>query len=273
MNENAERTELIVPGPAEALAGLLGVPMPDLERGEGLPLLWHWLYLLERPPQAALGPDGHAAYGSIPAPLGPGLRRMFAGGRVIQRAPLRALTPATSRTWVEAPAEKRGKSGSLVFVKVRREISQNGHIAITEEQDIVYRAADGLAGPDPAAITQKAQLTSGTWQVKIDPVVLFRFSALTYNSHRIHYDREYARGVEGYPGLLVHGPLQAVLMAEFARSSTRLPAPCEFAFRFTSPLFEGQGLTVSTFDDRGEAHLAVQDSGGRRTASGVLRPA
>src|SRR5258706_9396807 len=115
MTEVAERTELITSGPAEALAGLLGVPMPDLDAGRGLPLLWHWLYLLDRPPQAALGTDGHPAHGGIPSPPGPGRRRMFAGGRVPPPPPLRTRAAATPRTRAASPAEKHGPSGALLF--------------------------------------------------------------------------------------------------------------------------------------------------------------
>ena len=200
-----EVTELITPGPAQALAGLLGVPEVD----EELPLLWHWVYLLDRPPQDALGPDGHQHRGGMPVPPGPGLRRMFAGGRVSRHGPLRIGSEATRRTWQASSARKQGRSGPLVFVTVRTEVSQGGQVVITEEQDLVYRepGANGQArsGPSVAAAGRDRSVT-------VDPVLLFRFSALTYNAHRIHYDREYARG-EGYPGLVVHGPLQALLMA------------------------------------------------------------
>src|SRR5260370_14187066 len=118
MSEVAERAELIPSAPAEALAGLLGVPVPDLEAGQGLPLLWHWLYLLDRPSQAALGPDGHRAHGGIPAPPGPGRRRMFAGGRGTPYAPPRARAAATPRTWGASSAEKHGRARAPLFLTV-----------------------------------------------------------------------------------------------------------------------------------------------------------
>ena len=212
--EIREVTELITPGPAQALAGLLGVPLADA----GLPLLWHWVYLLDRPPQAILGADGHPARDAIPTPPGPGLRRMFAGGRVSQHGPLRIGTEATRRTWQASSSLKQGRSGPLHFVTVRTEISQGGQVVITEEQDLVYREPTPAGAPEPAAApdAQPPPADPGDWRVEVNPVLLFRFSALTYNAHRIHYDRDYARG-EGYPGLLVHGPLQALLMAEQAR--------------------------------------------------------
>ncbi len=295
MTEVAERTELITSGPAEALAGLLGVPMPDLDAGQGLPLLWHWLYLLERPPQAAMGTDGHPAHGGIPSPPGPGRRRMFAGGRITQHAPLRIGAAATRRTWEASSAEKHGRSGALLFVTVRSEISQGSRLVIAEEQDIVYRdSAAAPAGPPEAgpprdasrrdspprdstprdsASREQAAADARDWPVTVDPVLLFRFSALTYNSHRIHYDRDYARQVEGYPGLVVHGPLQALLMAELARRVTSLPASCEYSFRLVAPLFEGQGLIVSAAVSADMTHMMTRDAAGRQTAAGTIGPA
>ena len=124
--------------------------MPPAE--EALPLLWHWVYLLDRPPQAILGADGHPARDAIPTPPGPGLRRMFAGGRVSQHGPLRTGAEATRRTWQASSALKRGRSGPLHFVTVRTEISQGGQVVITDEQDLVYReAALATDRPAPAA--------------------------------------------------------------------------------------------------------------------------
>src|SRR4029077_9484285 len=134
MGDVHEVTELITPGPAAGLAGLLGVPEP----GEELPLLWHWVYLLDRPPQDALGPDGHQHRGGMPVPPGPGLRRMFAGGRVWRHGALRIGAEATRRTWQASSARKEGRSGPLHFVTVRTEISQGGQGVIAEERDVVY---------------------------------------------------------------------------------------------------------------------------------------
>jgi 3-methylfumaryl-CoA hydratase len=292
MPEAAEAEELITAGPAEALAGLLGVPGPD--DGGALPLLWHWVYLLDRPPQAALGTDGHRAHRGVPVPPGPGRRRMFAGGRVTQHAPLRTGAAASRRTWEASSAEKHGSSGALLFVTVRSEIIQDGRVVIAEEQDIVYReAAGGSSGPAPApaspapapaspapaaaspAAASPAPPSGATreWPVAVDPVLLFRFSALTYNAHRIHYDRDYARQAEGYPGLVVHGPLQALLMAELARRVTTLPQGCEYSYRLVAPLFEGQGLIVSATVGGDVTQLTVRDADGRRTAAGSIGPA
>ena len=148
---------------------------------------------------------------------------MFAGGRVWRHGALRIGSEATRRTWQASSARKQGRSGPLHFVTVRTEVSQGGQVVITEEQDLVYREP-GANGPARSAESVAAAGRDRT--VAVDPVLLFRFSALTYNAHRIHYDRDYARA-EGYPGLVVHGPLQALLMAELARPGrvrVRVPA-------------------------------------------------
>jgi 3-methylfumaryl-CoA hydratase len=263
-----ERTELLVPGPAQALGALLGVPVPDLEHGAGLPPLWHWVYLLDRAAQASLGPDGHPVSGVVPAPPGPGLRRMWAGGRVRVTGSLRVGSPATRRSRVVSVAEKQGLSGPLTFVVAGHQIVQDGQVVIEEQQDVVYREAVPLTQPEQGAAFPPA---GDGWQIEVTPSLLFRFSALTYNAHRIHYDRDYARDVEGYPGLLVHGPLQALAMAEAARA--RGAAGCrDFAYRLTAPLFDFQGMVVTADGGPDAISTAVSDRHGRRTARGTLRP-
>ena len=260
-SEVREVTELITAGPAEALAGLLGVEGTPFV---ALPLLFHWVYLLDRPPTVALGPDGHQAVGGMPVPPGAGLRRMFAGGRAWRHGPLRIGAEATRRTWQASSVVKEGRTGPLRFVTVRTEISQGGAVVVSEEQDLVYRepAGGALPVPVPASAVPPGD---GDWVVEVDPVLLFRYSALTYNAHRIHYDRDYARS-EGYPGLLVHGPLQALLMAELARRSG--VSASEYSYRLVSPLYDDQGLVVTAARDGG---LSCRDATGRVTATGTLR--
>jgi 3-methylfumaryl-CoA hydratase len=262
--EIREVTELITPGPAEALAGLVGVEgTPFVE----LPLLFHWVYLLDRPPTVALGPDGHQAAGGMPVPPGAGLRRMFAGGRAWRHGALRIGAEATRRTWQASSVVKQGRTGPLHFVTVRTEISQGGEVVVSEEQDLVYREPSGEALPAqaPAGAVPPGD---GDWVVEVDPVLLFRYSALTYNAHRIHYDRDYARS-EGYPGLLVHGPLQALLMAELARRSGL--SASEYSYRLVSPLYDDQGLVVSAVPDGDAVRMSCRDAAGRVTATGTLR--
>jgi 3-methylfumaryl-CoA hydratase len=262
-----EVTEPILPGPALALGALLDVPVP----ADGvLPLLWHWLYLLDRPAQADLGPDGHPVRGTVLAAPGSGRRRMWAGGRVRTPGELRCGEPATRRSEVVAVREKAGKTGPLTFVTVAHRITQAGRVVVDEEQDIVYRAAAAGAGPPPADTTAEMPPGADEWPIEVTPALLFRFSALTYNAHRIHYDRDYCRDVEGYPGLLTHGPLQAIAMAEAARARG-VAGRLEFEYRLVSPLFDFQGLIASAVPGAAETTTAVRDRSGRRTATGTLR--
>ena len=264
------RTEVLVPEAAEALAGLLDVDPPGA--GQELPPLWHWIHLLERRPQRDLGPDGHPTTG-IPAPPGPGRLRMFAGGRVAISAPLRLGEPATRTTRLVGTVDKQGRSGPMTFTTVRSDIEQNGRTVVVDEQDIVYRGAGSRLQAPPAAADDAGSgpPATGTLELDVDPVVLFRFSALTYNAHRIHYDAEYARD-EGYPGLVVHGPLQALLMGECLRRSGAPLVGSEFAYRLLAPTFGSQRLRVTSRPEGTGLAADVRDGAGTRTASAVLRP-
>lgn len=263
-----ECTELLQPGPAEALAGLLDVPLPDLY-ADGLPLMWHWVYLLDRPAQKDLGPEGHPVRGTALAPPEPGRRRMWAGGSVTSLGLLRLGAPATRTSRVESVVEKHGRSGRLTFVAVRHLVRQAGRTVVDERQDLVYRD-HALTGepeePGPALPVEPEE-----WEVDVTPTLLFRFSALTYNAHRIHYDRDYATGVEGYPGLLTHGPLQALVMAEALRArgvATRPGLTCEY--RLTAPLFDHQGLVAQATRTESGGQASIRDCTGRRTAHATV---
>ena len=277
MSDLIERTETLPPQPAHALGALLAVPVPDLENGEGLPLLWHWIYLLDRPAQVDLGPDGHPVRGTLPAPPGPGRRRMWAGGRVRTSGPLRCGESATRRSRVVSVQQKQGRTGALTFVVLEHHILQRDRVVIDEQQDIVYREATSSPGPPPAPTAQSPAVPAadGEWTIDVSPTLLFRFSALTYNAHRIHYDRDYARDVEGYPGLLTHGPLQALAMAEAARAAAatgeRYDGDQYFEYRLTSPLFDHQGMIVGATRDQAATRTTVRDAYGRQTASGSLQ--
>jgi 3-methylfumaryl-CoA hydratase len=276
MNDFSERSEMLLPEPARALGGLLGVPVPDLAGGEVLPLLWHWAYLLDRPAQADLGPDGFPLRGSVGALPRPGRRRMWAGGRVRASGPLRCGDLAIKRSRVASVAEKQGRSGPLTFILVEHQILQRGEVVVDEQQDIVYREAAPTAGQ--AALTAEGLAVAPAddeWAIEVSPSLLFRFSALTYNAHRIHYDRDYARQVEGYPGLLVQGPLQALTMAEAARAAgyggDQRAGRLHFDYRLTSPLFDHQGMRVTAVREQDAVITAVRDISGRQTAAGTLR--
>lgn len=247
---------------AEALANLLGTDIPQ----HTLPPLWHWTYLLERRPQADLGPDGHPASG-IPAPPGPGMKRMFAGGRVATYAPLHLGSEATRTTRITATQEKQGRSGPLTFVTVRHEYAQDGRTVIVDENDIVYRAANSQVSTEPPQTSVESLPIRGGLRLTlaVDEALLFRFSALTYNAHRIHYDRNWAQ-TEGYSDLVVHGPLQALMMGELVRRVGGGLVGKEIAYRLVSPMVGPQTLTVLADAGGIDCGAEVRCSRGQLTA-------
>ena len=193
------------PGHAARIAAALGGPAPA--RGDALPPLWQWAFFISAVGQDGLGTDGHPSRGGF-LPPAHDRNRMWAGGRVEFVRPLRVGVPAERVSTVADVKEKTGRTGALLFVTVRHEYRQDGEAAILEEQDIVYRqpTPPKLSGSEPAPEAQ--------WRDRVEPtsVLLFRYSAVTFNGHRIHYDHPYVTTVEGYPGLVVHGPLIATEM-------------------------------------------------------------
>lgn len=268
------RTELITPEPSEALANMLDTDIPASE----LPPLWHWVHLLDKRPHADLGPDGHPTFG-IPAPPGPGRRRMFAGGRVSTYGTLVFGRPASRTTWVAATREKQGRTGPLTFVTVRHEYAQDGRVLIVDENDIVYRTPTstrpdlaiqrgaGESAPDERARAAREPALTLT----ADEALLFRFSALTYNAHRIHYDHNWVRQ-EGYGDLVVHGPLQALMMGELVRRSGEGLVGRQFAYRLVAPMIGPQTFTVLAGPDGLNAGAEVRDLHGAVTAVSTIAP-
>jgi 3-methylfumaryl-CoA hydratase len=235
----AQLSRRVDPWPAAAFADLIGADPPRLDPGDPLPPLWHWFYLLDHPAQAEIGPDGHPVGGPFLPPI-PGRRRMFAGGRLRLDAPIGVGAELSSRSSVADVTVKSGRSGDLAFVTVRHELGADGVPVGTEEQDIVYRSEPD--GAPPRAVRRPVITTpepNGEWRSELatDPVLLFRFSALTYNGHRIHYDRPYATQTEGYPDLVVHGPLLALLALELPRIHAPEQVVREFAYRLIRPAF------------------------------------
>ena len=211
-------------------------------KGDALPPLWHWLYFLPRARHSAIGPDGHAARGGFMPPIALP-RRMWAGGRLTWQAPLAVGDEIRRVSRIESISQKEGKSGTLAFVLVRHEISNPAGMALTEEHDIVYRSE-----PEPGAVPPAPPQAprDEAWSRRIDPdeVLLFRYSALTFNAHRIHYDRRYVTEVEHYPGLIVHGPLIAMLLVDLLRRNRPDATLAAFSFRALSPLFDGAPFYV-----------------------------
>lgn len=229
------RTDLLSPTPYAALAATLDRDPAPPEPGTVLPPLWHWLYFLPLHRQSELGHDGHARRGDFLPPV-PLPRRMWAGGRFTFERPLRIGDTVERTSTIERVEEKSGRSGALVFVTVRHELRCQGELALTEYHDIVYREAPGVGVPPPAP--QAPEIAQWERKVTPDDVLLFRYSALTFNGHRIHYDRNYVTGAEGYPGLIVHGPLIATLLLDLLRDAMPAARVATFAFRALKPTFD-----------------------------------
>ena len=260
------RREVLAPEPAEGLAGMLDI---DIPYGAELPALWHWVYLLERRRHSDLGPDGHPTFG-IPAPPGPGQRRMFAGGRVTTHRALAFGVETIRTTSIASTQEKMGRSGPLTFVTVRNEIAQAGQIAVVDEQDIVYRSPDStLSGSQEAAVASTEPSREPCLTLAVDTALLFRFSALTYNAHRIHYDHEYV-AQEGYQDLVVHGPLQALMMGELLRRAGIDLVGKVYSYRLVSPMIGAQQMTVVASGDGIGSGAEVRDQRGLVTAVSSL---
>ncbi len=230
--------------PYAALSATLDWPPGRPPVGTLLPPLWHWLYFLPLYRQSDVGPDGHAKRGGFLPPV-PLPRRMWAGSQMEFRRPLRIGDELSRTSTIADVTEKTGSSGALVFVKVRHDVSMRGDPApaITEYHDIVYREAP-KPGASPAA--PRAAAASASWErvVVPDDVLLFRYSALTFNGHRIHYDRRYVTEVEGYPGLIVHGPLLATLLLDLVRRHAPQAVVTKFEFRALRPVFDIHPFTV-----------------------------
>ena len=238
----ASRTETlhddISAAPLRGLAATLDRDDAAPGPGTALPPLWHWLYFLPQPRQSEIGPDGHARRGGFLPPV-PLPRRMWAGGRLnwLPENPLLVGDAVQRVSRIASVTHKAGRTGDLLFVLVRHEVHNSRGLALTEEHDIVYRAA---AQPgDPASPPVPAE-KDAAWQREIvpDDVLLFRYSALTFNGHRIHYDRQYVTEVEGYPGLIVHGPLIATLLVDLLRRHLPHAVVKRFDFKVVRPTFD-----------------------------------
>jgi 3-methylfumaryl-CoA hydratase len=231
-------SDIVMATPYAALSATLDRPAERPPEGTPLPALWHWLYFLPLHRQSEIGPDGHAKRGGFLPPV-PLPRRMWAGSQFQFHAPLRVGDAIIRVSTIHDVTEKSGRTGPLVFVKVRHEIRRAGapEIAITEFHDIVYREAPKADDTPPPPQSAPA---SAVWDRRWvpDDVLLFRYSALTFNGHRIHYDRRYVTEVEGYPGLIVHGPLIATLLLDLLRHQRPDAEVVQYSFKAVRPLFD-----------------------------------
>ncbi len=253
------RTDSVTAAPLAALAATLDRDERLPTSGTPLPPLWHWLYFTPLARQSEIGPDGHARRGGFLPPV-PLPRRMWAGGRLEFHHPLQVGDAITRDSRIIKVDGKSGRSGELVFVTVRHEISSARGLALTEEHDIVYRDMPAPGAPLPRPQPAPGDATFSR-DVVPDAVLLFRYSALTFNAHRIHYDRPYVTQVEGYPGLIVHGPLIATLLADLLRRELAHAQLRRFAFTAMRPLFDIHAFTLCgrTQADAGNVTLWARD--------------
>ncbi|MEQ3553285.1 MaoC family dehydratase N-terminal domain-containing protein [Pseudonocardia nematodicida] len=261
-----------------AVAGFSALLDLDPVAGDGdpLPPLWHWFAFLDTPPSSALGDDGHPAHGRFLPPV-PDRRRMFAGGRLSWYAPWHVGEPVERTTAVDAVRIREGRTGEMAFVTTRAEFRRagsGGELLAVEEQDVVYRSQPagsvrGIAAPEPAPRPEHE------WGLTLPtgPVLLFRMSALTANAHRIHYDEPYATGVEGYPGLVVHGPLLALLGLEVLRRHRTDTTVGRFEYRLTAPAFAGPDLWAGASRSGDGLAVGAGADGAPPSLTGTVTPA
>jgi len=257
-----EREDVVTAAPLVSLAALLDRDDPPPRTGDAAPPLAHWLYFLPSYRQSQAGPDGHAARGEFLPPV-PLPRRMWAGSRLEFVKPLRVGSRIRCLSRIADVVPKQGRSGALLFVTVRHEVSDEAGLVLSDEHDIVYRGETGATAPVTAAPA------GAKWQREIhpDPLLLFRYSAVTFNGHRIHYDHPYVTRVEGYPGLVVHGPLIATLLVDLLRREAPGVTLRTYTFRALRPLFDTANFFTCGVPDESKSsvRLWTRDAEGAMT--------
>jgi 3-methylfumaryl-CoA hydratase len=256
------REDVIHLGPATRMHALLGRDTSAPREGDALAPMWHWAYFLETAPHAELGPDGHPRPADFMPPVSLA-RRMWAGGRLEIKAALKIGNAVRCVSTIANVSRKSGRSGELCFVTIRFEFFCGDILHFSEEHDIVYRE-EARSGDLPPPPTPPTPPTNADWseQIDVDPVQLFCYSALTYNTHRIHYDRKYCLEIEGYEGLVVHGPLTATQLVGLARRHADGAEVKRFHFRALSPIFDTAPHRISGRRDGDRIELWATTSGG-----------
>jgi 3-methylfumaryl-CoA hydratase len=263
-------------GRVRQLAASLDLDPEPFADGAELPPLWHWIFTTPLSRLREAGPDGHPARGGFLPPV-PLPRRMWAGSQLEWLRAPRLGEPLARESTVESVDMKEGRSGTLVFVKVRHEWKTAGELLMREGQDIVYREAPPASRAKPNAPAEgpvwREPLGANPGRCALVPndVLLFRYSALTFNSHRIHYDRRYCLEVEGYPGLVVHGPLMATVMATLAWMQAGRGTPRAYSFRALAPVFDAETITVHSAHEGAAAKTEVKKADGTLAQSGEMR--
>jgi 3-methylfumaryl-CoA hydratase len=252
--------DTVTAAPVRMLRATLDLPPDDAV--VDLPPLWHWLYFLPSARQSELGPDGHPRRGGFLPPV-PLPRRMWAGGQLEFFSPLRVGDAIRRVSTIDDVKFKSGRTGELCFVRVRHEVSSPRGLALREFHDIVYRPDPVPGAQEPAY--EAAPESVSAHRVVPDDTLLFRYSALTFNGHRIHYDRRYVTQVEGYPGLVVHGPLMATLLAGLAQRQFAGRVPAAFSFRAMKPVFDLHPFEACGRPDGPDAaELWIRDPAGHK---------
>ena len=268
IGRSTEASDLVTAQLVKGLRATLFQEIGGPTTGDAAPFTVHWCLAQPVFPMSELGPDGHPTRGGFLPPV-PLPRRMWAGGELEFLDPLRVGDEAKRTSRIADVTMKTGSTGTLCFVSVEHVVTTSRGIAIRERQDIVYRemtSAQPAAPPRPAATPPAAKHREGHMA---DPVLLFRYSALTFNGHRIHYDRDYVTKVEGYPGLIFHGPLQAALLVEFAARHHGAMPPKKFSYRGVQPLFEGGEFSINANDTGAGMELWTANSAGQPTMKGT----
>jgi 3-methylfumaryl-CoA hydratase len=256
------REDFVARGPFDRLNAMLDRPA---ER-DAIPPLGHWLCFLPEAPQAQLGVDGHPERGGIVPPIALPMR-MFAGSRLEFHAPVPFGAGIRRVSRIMDIKEKAGRTGPLAFVTTQHEVFAGPTLCVTETVDVVFREKSGNAAALPPGERREAQVSR---TIKPEPALLFRYSALTYNAHRIHYDRDYATRAEGYPGLVVHGPLLATLLVDLLRRHRPEDRIRTFAFRAQRPVFDLSPFTVNLTDTAAGADVWANDGDGYVAMTGQI---
>ncbi|HVX77832.1 MAG TPA: MaoC family dehydratase N-terminal domain-containing protein [Bradyrhizobium sp.] len=266
IGRSTEASDIVTAQLVKGLRATLFQEIGEPRLGDAAPFTTHWCLAQPVFPMSELGRDGHPARGGFLPPV-PLPRRMWAGGELEFFDPLRVGDEAKRVSRIADVTMKAGSTGTLCFVSVAHEVTTPRGLAIRERQDIVYRemSATSQAAPAkpaaPPAQHREAHVS--------DPVLLFRYSALTFNGHRIHYDRDYVTKVEGYPGLIFHGPLQASFLVEMAAKLSGGKPPKKFTYRGVQPLFEGSEFSINANRTDGGMELWIGNAEGQPTMKGT----
>ena len=264
IGKTQEASDVVTAQLVKALRATLFLDIGAPKNGDAAPFTTHWCLAQPVVPMSELGPDGHPARGGFLPPV-PLTRRMWAGGQLEFLDALRVGDDVTRSSKISDVTMKTGSTGILCFVAVEHTITTPRGVAIRERQDLVYRDAAPGGEQKPQAAPAPPPMAQHRETHMADSVLLFRYSALTFNGHRIHYDRDYVTKVEGYPGLVFHGPLQAALLVEFSARLRGGKSPKTFSYRGVQPLFDGAEFSVNANDGTSEMSLWTANTAGTPT--------